>query len=105
MVANKTPTIMEGVRNRFRRNATHLDPKWALPEFTVAKISKASAHWSRKCIGATRNADKLRRKHLTAQREAMIDKVIPEEQGLAEEFQKALAKIENKEEIKQINKC
>ena len=38
--------------------------------------------------------DKLCREHLTAQREAMIDKVIPEE------FQKALAKIERKDEIK-----
>ena len=79
---------MKGVRNQFRHNATNLDPKWALPEFTVAKNNEESTHWLRKCIQATRNADKLRCEHLTAQIEAMIDKVKPEE------FQKALAKME-----------
>ena len=87
---------MEGVRNRFRRNATSLDPNWKIPEFTMAKIRAASKQWSRKCVWATRNAEKLRHEHLHAQREAMISKVIPEE------FQKALAKIKRKEEIKRI---
>ena len=41
------------------------------------------------------SADNVSFEHLTAQRVAMIDKVI------SEEFQKALAKIERKEEIKQ----
>ena len=43
---------------------------------------------------ATHNAEDLRREHLQAQNKAMIDKVI------SEEFPKALANIEQKEEIK-----
>ena len=79
MVATNTPTIKERVHNRFQRNATNLDPQWETPEFTVEKIRAASKKWSRKSVRATRNAEKLRREHLQAQREAMVDKVIPEE--------------------------
>ena len=98
MVANNTPTIMEGVRNRFRCSATSLDPNWEPPEFTVAKIQPASTQWSKKCVWAARNADKLCHKHLKAQREATVNKVIPEE------FQKALTKIEQKLEINRKNR-
>ena len=94
MVANKISTIMERVCNHFRCNSTNLDPKWVLPEFTVTKISKANTHWSRECIRATYNANKLCREHITAQIVNMIDKIVPEE------FQQLLAKIERKEEVK-----
>ena len=46
------------------------------------------------CQQHTRIADKLRCEHLTTQREKMIDKVVPEQ------FQKTLANIERKEEVK-----
>ena len=94
MVATNTPTIIERVHNQFQRNASNLDPNWETPEFTVEKIRAASKKWSRNSVRATRNAEKLRREHLQAQREAMVDQVIPEE------VQKALAKIEQKEAIK-----
>ena len=57
MIANNTPTIMEGVCNRFQHNATNLEPNWKISELTVAKIRAASTHWSKKCIQATRNAE------------------------------------------------
>ena len=47
MVANNTPTIMDGVRHLFQQNATNLDPHWILHEFTVAKIRAASTQWSK----------------------------------------------------------
>ena len=74
IVATRTPTIRVRAIDRFKRNAARLDPEWALPEFTAEKISKASIHWSKECVRAARNADKLRREHLPEQKVAMIDK-------------------------------